>query len=460
MFNRRDAPVAGVDTSLKRELGLFELTATGVGVILGAGIYVIIGKAAGLAGSAIWIPFLLGALAASLTGLSYAELSSMFPKSAASFEFTRRAFGLRVAFVVGWLMLLSHIISSAAVALGFGGYLSSFIGFPIVPMAVGLIVVSSFVLIMGIKQTVWIGVLFTAFEIGGLLLVIFVSTRFIGTVSYLEMPEGIFGLFKATTLLFFAYLGFEQVANLGEEVRNAKKTVPMAILLAIGITSAFYIAISVASVSALDWRELSQSDAPLADVVQAATGAKTSFVIGIIALFATANTVLFLLLTSTRTMYGMSNSNTLPKLLAIVHPRRKTPWVATLLAAVVASSFALLGDIAVVAQLSNFAVLVAFVMVNASLIWLRRTKPEIERGFRAPLNVGNLPITAVLGIGFSLFMLANVAIAALLVGLVVAAAGILLPLVLPDFGKDPEDVGATKVGIAAEATTGPAKYDA
>lgn len=452
MFSRRNAPVAAGDASLKRELGLFELTATGVGIILGAGIYVIIGRAAGLAGSAIWIPFLLGAFAATLTGLSYAELSSMFPKAAASFEFTRRAFGLRVAFVVGWLMLLSHVISSAAVALGFGGYLSSFIGIPIVPVAIGLIAVSSFVLVMGIKETVWIGVLFTVIEVGGLLLVIFVSARFLGTTSYMEMPEGIVGIFRATTLLFFAYLGFEQLANLGEEVRDAKRKVPMAILLAVGITSVFYVVVAISSVSALSWQELSRSDAPLADVVHAATGARASMVIGIIALFATANTVLFLLLTSTRTMYGMSNSNTLPRPLAIVHSRRKTPWVATLVAALIAAGFALLGDIAVVAQLSNFAVLVAFVMVNASLIWLRRTRPNMERGFKAPLTIRGIPVTAVLGIGFSLFMLANVASFALIVGLAVTAAGVLLPFVIPDFGKDLEGVSETHANPNIEAT--------
>ena len=124
---------------LKKGLGVFELTATGVGIILGAGIYVIIGKAAGLAGSAIWIPFSIGALGAAFTGISYAELSSMFPKAAASFEFTKRAFGLRPAFVVGWMMLTSHLVSVAAVALGFGGYLSSFMGIAIVPMAIVLI---------------------------------------------------------------------------------------------------------------------------------------------------------------------------------------------------------------------------------------------------------------------------------------------------------------------------------
>lgn len=422
-------------SDLKKSLGVFELTATGVGIILGAGIYVVIGKAAGMAGSAIWIPFLLGAFAATLTGLSYAELSSMFPKAAASFEFTRRAFGLRPAFVVGWLMLISHMIAAGAVALGFGGYLSSFMGLAIVPVAVLLIATSVLVLVLGVKETIWVGIIFTAIEAGGLILVVGVSAPFIGSVSYMEMPEGIMGIFRATTLLFFAYLGFEQMANLGEEAKNPSKTMPAAILLAVAITSVFYIAVAISSVSALNWQSLSESSAPLADVVGAATGSEASKVIGIIALFATANTVLFLLLTSSRMMYGMSNAGTLPGLLKTIHPKRKTPWVATLIAGGIAVAFASIGDIEVVAQISNFAVLTAFVVVNASLIWLRRTMPEQPRGFRAPLNVGGVPLTAVLGIGFSLFMLANIELMVLAIGIPVAFIGLLITFLWKGFGK-------------------------
>jgi APA family basic amino acid/polyamine antiporter len=411
---------------LKKQLGLFELIATGVGIILGAGIYVIIGKAAGLAGGAIWIPFALGATAAAFTGLSYAELASMFPKAGASFEYANRAFGLRVAFVVGWLMVLANIISAAAVALGFGGYLSSFVGLAAMVAAIALLAACSAVLLVGIKESVWLGVLFTAIEVVGLLMVIGVSLRFLGDGDYLEMPKGVVGLFRATALLFFAYLGFEQIANLSEEARNPNKAIPAAIIIAVAISTMLYVSVAVSSVSVLGWEELSQSEGPLADVVKAATGVRVSRVVTVIALFATANTVLFLLLTSSRMMYGMASSGTLPKALALIHKRRQTPWVATLVAGGVAMAFALLGDIEVVAQITNFAVLVAFIIVNAALIWLRYSRPDIERGFRAPLNVKNFSGSALLGIGLSAAMLASIELRVVGYGVLMAAAGLVI----------------------------------
>lgn len=435
----------GVDTTatenesspdLKKTLGLFELTATGIGIILGAGIYVIIGKSAGLSGTALWIPFTFGAFAAALTGLSYAELSSMFPKSAASFEYTRHAFGLRAAFVVGWLMLFANIVSAGAVALGFGGYLSSLAGMPIVPIAVLLILICATLLVIGVKEAVWVGVLFTAIEVGGLVIVIAVSARFWGSVNYLETPEGITGLFRATTLLFFAYIGFEQVANLSEEAKNARRNVPLAIIIAVVFTTALYIAVGISSVSVIGWQELAGSAAPLADVVRAATSAEVSNVIGVIALFATANTVLFMMLTSSRLMFGMARANTLPKRAGNVHPKRKTPMVAIVISAAIAIAFAFMRDIQVVAEISNFAVLLAFVVVNAALIRLRRTRPEADRGFRVPGEIRGVPILPILAVGVSLFMLANVGVRALVLGSVIALVGLLVPLVYRNFGVE------------------------
>ncbi|MCI0439137.1 MAG: APC family permease [Chloroflexi bacterium] len=437
-----DATESQQAAPLKKGLNAFELTATGVGIILGAGIYVIIGRAAGLSGGAIWAPFLIGALAAAFTGMSYAELSSMFPRAAASFEYTRRAFGLRIAFVVGWLMLFSQIISAAAVALGFGGYLTSFVGLGTVLMAVALILACSAVLIVGVRETVWMGVVFTAIETGGLLLVIFVSLRFIGDANYVEMPEGVGGLFRAATLIFFAYIGFEQITNLGEEARNPTKTMPLAIILAVALTTVLYVAVAIVSVSALDWRTLSQSEAPLADVVEAATGARASRVLSVIALFATANTVLFLLLTASRMAYGMASFGTLPGALARVHSKRRTPWVATLIAGAIAIAFALIGDIGAIAQLTNFAILVAFALVNAALIWLRYRRPEIPRAFRAPLNIGRFPLTGLFGIGFSIFMLANIELHVIGYGLLVAALGVVIPFLIRQFGRRADAVSA------------------
>ncbi len=157
--------------------------------------------------------------------------------------------------------------------------------------------------------------------------------------------------------------------------------------------------------------------------------------IGAIALFATGNTVLFLLMTSSRALYGMSRSGTLPRMLSRVDAKRKAPWVAAAAAGIAATIFATLGDISVVAQIANFAVLVAFIAVNSALVWLRRSRPELERGFRVPLNVANVPVTAVAGIAFSLFMLANVGRVALVAGTLVAAAGLLLPMLVKGFGE-------------------------
>lgn len=427
-----DTPSEG---DLKKELGVFEISATGVGIILGAGIYVIIGKAAGLAGGAIWVPFLLAALSAGLTGMSYAELSSMYPKASASFEFANRAFGIRTAFLAGWLLLLANMISAGAVALGFAGYLSAFADLAVVPVALALVAASSVVLLIGVKETVWIGIVFTLIEVVGLVLVVAVSLRFIGDVSYLEAPEGIAGLFKATTLIFFAYLGFEQIASLGEEAQRPKRTIPLAILLAVALSTVLYVAVAISSVSALPWRDLALSDRPLADVVDAATGAEVSSVVGAIALFATANTVLFVLLASSRMMYGMSKSGVLPGALAAVRRGRGTPWRATLVAGAVAAGFTLIGDIEMVAQLTNFAVLAAFVIVNASLIRLRYKRPAVDRQFRVPMNIGRVPVPALLGLGFSIFMIINIGLTIVAYGTAVALLGVAIAFLVGDPGR-------------------------
>jgi APA family basic amino acid/polyamine antiporter len=290
-------------------------------------------------------------------------------------------------------------------------------------------------LVIGVKETVRVGVLFTALEVIGLIIVIVVSIRFLGSVDYLETPSGLGGIFQATTLLFFAYLGFEQIANLSEESKNPSKHIPLAIIFSVIISTVLYVAVALASVSVVGWQALSESGAPLAQVVQAATGARAGQIVAIIALFATANTTLFLLLTASRMMYGMSGSAVLPTIFSALHPKRRTPWVATLVAGGIAVAFTMIGDIGVVAQLTNFAILVAFVMVNASLIWLRRTRPEVERRFRVPLSIGWIPVPPLLGIGVSLFMIANIEPMGLIIGAIIALAGLPVLFLSRRFGR-------------------------
>ncbi|MBM3943893.1 MAG: amino acid permease [SAR202 cluster bacterium] len=415
---------------LKRRLGLFELTTTGIGIIVGAGIYVIIGKAAGMAGGAVWASFLLGALAATFTGLSYAELSSRYPRAAASYEYTRRAFGKRAGFATGWLILFATIIASSAVSIGFAGYLTSFVDVPVVPVAIGLVLLSGAVLIIGVREAVWVGVLFTLLEVGGLVVVIGFSAAHFGEGEYLEIPAGLLDVFRAATLLFFAYTGFEQLATLSEEAKNPKKMMPLAIIGAIGVTTVLYVLVGFSAVSVLDWQVLSGSSAPLADVVESAANVSIARAIGYIALFATANTALFLLLTGSRMLYGMSRCGSLPGVLGRVLKSRGTPWVATLVAVGLAIVFVLPGDIEVVAQMTNFATIAAFALVNAALVWVRLSKPREEGGFRIPLNVRGVPVTAVAGVIIAILMLATMDWQVLGYGLLILALGIGLPFVM------------------------------
>lgn len=254
-----------------------------------------------------------------------------------------------MGFVAGWLLLFATLIAASAVAIGFSGYMSSFLDTPIVPIAIALVVASGVVLFIGVKETVWVGVVFTAIELVGLLVVIAVSVRFWGDGDYIMVPRGVFEVFRAATLLFFAYTGFEQLATLSEEAKDPRKTMPRAILVAIAVTTVLYVAVGFSSVSVLDWQALAGSDAPLADVVEEAAGVGVSRVVGYIALFATANTVLFLLLTGSRMFYGMARGGSLPSVLGVVLKGRGTPWVATLVATALAVVFALPGDIEVVA---------------------------------------------------------------------------------------------------------------
>lgn len=410
--------------SLKRALGLFEVTAAGIGLIFGAGIYVLIGRAAGLAGNAVWASFLLAALAAVLTGLSYAELSSMYPKAAAAYEYVRRAFGLRAAFGVGWLVVLSLVVSAATVALGFAGYFADLFQTPRLPVAIGLIAAASLVAFWGIKESAWLAIALTGLETVGLIVVMAVGLPRLGDADLLATATGLAGILQATTLIFFAYVGFENIANLAEEARQPERTIPRAIVLAVGVTTVIYTLVALAAVSTLGWRSLAGSEAPLAEVMRSVMGERAADVLSFLALGATANTVLFMLIVAARVMYGMASAGSLPPALARLHPSRRTPWLAVLVAGMGGAGVALAGDLGVTAQLTNFAIIASFAVVNLALIRLRRRRPEERRPFRVPLAVGGVPLPALLGAALCAYMLSTIALPVALLGLGLAAAGL------------------------------------
>ena len=418
-------------SELKRHMGLFQLTMYGVGLILGAGIYVLIGEAAGFAGNSVWISFLLGAVAAMFAGLSYAELTALFPRAAAEYTFVKHAFKSRfVGFIIGWLTAITSMITAATVSLGFGGYFAEFIDIPITISAILLIVGLSFVNFIGIKHSSWMNVVFALVTAAGLALIIIIGITYDAPepIDYFEAPNGITGIVFAFVLIFFAFIGFEDMANVAEEVKRPKKTLPRAIILSVIITGIIYVLVALSVVRVVNWEELGLSLAPLADVANTSLGPSGGITLSVIALFATASTVLITLVAGARILYGMGKSGSLPSFLSIVHSKTHTPWIAVIGIFVTGVSFAFIGDIVIVASIVVFAVVITFAMVNISVILLRYVEPDLERPFRVPGNIGKFPVLPLVGFGVTVYMAMQFDLTVILVGVGIIAAGALFYL--------------------------------
>lgn len=417
-------------SKLKRALGLFELTMYGIGIILGAGIYVLVGKAAGEAGNAVWMSFVLSAVLAGLTGLSFAELASMFPKDAGPYLYARKAFGSKLfAFLIGWLLIFAIGLAAAAVTLGFSGYFNNLFGAGVLLTAAVALTIMTAINFWGIKESAQLNIIFTGIEMLGLLIIIFIGLPHLGSVNYFEMPFGFSGVVAATILIFFAYLGFEDLVNVSEEVKNPKKTVPLALLLSIAVSSVLYILVSVSAVSLLDWQELGASSAPLAHAAEGAFP-NAALIISVIALFATFNTSLFLLVAGSRLVYGIANQGVLPRIFTKVHALTKTPWVSVLAVGLLGIGFLFFGGIKRVAQLTDWSAFFIFAAVNLAVVVLRFKEPNTHRPFKVPLSLGKLAVLPAIGFLFSLAMLFSFDFEEALLGLGILALGAVVYFIL------------------------------
>ncbi|MFH0889816.1 MAG: amino acid permease [Candidatus Aenigmatarchaeota archaeon] len=396
------------EKKLRKEITLLSAVLYGTGVILGAGIYVLIGQGAALAGNMLWLSFLIAAAIAAFTGFSYAELVSMFPRNAAEYVYTKNAFNSKsLAFVVQWIMVVTMIISAATVALGFGGYMNFLLGVSPSASAVALIILVSAINYRGIKESTRFNDISSIIEILGLVLVALVGVLFLGKshVDFFYSPSGTQGIFSAIALIFFAYIGFEEVVNLSEDTKKAKTIIPKALLISLFVSTLLYILVSVSSLSILGAERLGASKAPLADVVSAVLPGG-GILLSLIALFATSNTVLVIILVASRMVYGLAGSGSLPSVLGKVG-RRGTPDFALATVAVVSLLSLLLGNIRTVALLTDIGIFLVYVSVNASLIALRYKKPDASRPFRSPVNIGNFPVLAFFGLLTSGYMLTH-----------------------------------------------------
>jgi amino acid transporter len=408
-MSERQAP------ALHRALGLVEVTAGGVGIIIGAGIYVLLGAATAQAGAAVWMSFVLAALLSAFTGLSYAELASMFPSAAAEYEYTRQAFSEWVAFVVGWTMIVGLVVAAAAVSLGFARYLGHFVDVDPPFAALGLLGFIAAVAAIGIKQSARLTLLLSAVQVGGLLIIIAIGLPHVGDVNLLEGP-GVRGVMSAAALIFFAFIGFDEVITLAEETREPTRIVPRALLLALGISTVLYISVAIAAVSVLGADALGRSARPLADVMAHDLGGASVSLVAAIALVSTTNTTLLAVTAASRLTYGMAMQRALPRLLAAVHEGRRTPLRAIVAVVVVSMAFTLVGELALIAAVTDFAVYVVFVAVNGAVIALRLRRPDLVRRFSVPGSIVGIPIVPVLGLASVALMVSHLDGRALVIG--------------------------------------------
>jgi amino acid transporter len=399
-----DSP-ASAAVGLRRSLSLPLITFYGLGNILGAGIYVLIGKVVGHAGLFAPLSFLLASLLASLTAFSYAELSARFPLSAGEAVYVQK--GLRrpaLAALVGGLIVFAGCVSSATILRGFVGYLQVFVPASEVAALPLLILVLGGLAVWGITQSVTVAAAFTLLEIGGLLLIIAIGTP--GLLERQPMPpdfgplaslETWSGIAVGAFLAFYAFIGFEDMVNVAEEVRQPERNLPRAILWAVALSTLLYFAVALVAVTSLAPQQLAGADAPLALIYQTLTG-REPVLITLIGMLAVINGALIQMIMASRVVYGMADRGWLPDLLRRVHPRTRTPVAATLLIAALVLLLAMWGTIELLAKATSYTLLFVFALTNLSLWRLKRREPHPDGVIRVPTWIPALGFLASLAV--------------------------------------------------------------
>jgi basic amino acid/polyamine antiporter, APA family len=400
-------------TSLRRGIGALDLTALGIGAIIGTGIFVIVGEAISLSGPALVLSFVLAGVTCIFSALSYAELASTIPVSGSAYTYAYATMGEVLAWIIGWDLILEYGVSVAAVAVGWGAYftelmdslfgitLSDSISLP--PGEGGDVNVPAFVLVLavaallisGIRQSARSNTVMVIIKLLVLAFFIVVAiTAFDGDHFSDFAPNGWSGIEDAAALIFFAYIGFDAVSTGSEESRNPSRDLPIAIIGSLVIATILYILASVAAVGALPADQLAGQDAPLAVALD--EGAGISWGADIVtfgALVAITSVVLTILYGQTRVAFSMCRDGLMPTRLSTVWEKTRTPVILTLLFAIPIAILAAFVPLKEIAELVNIGTLFAFLIVNVAVIWLRRSKPEMERGFRVPL----VPVVPIIG---------------------------------------------------------------
>ena len=362
---------------LRRRLGLPLLVLYGTGITIGAGIYVLIGQVAGHAGAYAPWSFVLAATVMALTVASYAELSTRFPVSAGEAAYVMAAFrSRRFATTIGLMTVAIGVISSATVTLGSAGYIQQFINLPPYLIAVAVVLFLGGVAAWGILESVLLASVITVIETGGLLVIIIAAIHadlpFAAAIVQMPPPDAtvLSGIAFGSLLAFFAFIGFEDLANVVEEARVPHRDIPRAMVLTLLISTILYVLVAAIAVSAVSVERLSSSSAPLSLVFREVAGVSPATITAI-AIVATLNTILAQVTMAARVIYGLARAGGLPIFFAWMHPRTGTPLIATALVVVSVIPLALLVPLTALAEITALATLIVFALVNLALLRLR-----------------------------------------------------------------------------------------
>jgi amino acid transporter len=387
---------AAEQPELRRAIGPGLLLFFVIGDILGTGIYALTGSVAGEIGGALWLPFLLAFIVAYLTAFSYLELVGKYPRAAGAALYTHKAFGINfLTFMVTFTVMASGVTSAATAAKAFGDtYLRQFVELPTWAVATVFVLGLALINFRGVGESVKANVVLTCIELSGLLLIIGVGLYAVlggsGDASRLtEIDTGDSGAFlaitAATSLAFFAMVGFEDSVNMAEECQNPVRIFPRAMLWGMAVAATIYVMVAVLSSMLVPAAELAEAkSSALFRVLEAGAPGFPLAVFGAIGLFAVVNSALINMLMASRLLYGMANERIIPRPFGRVHQTRRTPWVAIVFTSIVAIVLVLSADITLLGGTTALLLLGVFTIVNVAVLVLRRRDPVDHPHFTAP----------------------------------------------------------------------------
>jgi len=365
---------------LKRSIGLVGLVFYGLGVTIGAGIYVLVGETIVRAGPYAPAAFLLSAIVMGFTAASFAELSGRVPQAAGEAVYVERSFGLPwLTIVIGLAVLVYAMIAAAAIAVGSAGYVGELINLPGEVLTIGIVLLMAAIAAWGIRESVAIAGAMTLVEVAGLLVIIYFGLlnehdSLSALPAALAPPATdwpvMSGVLAASLITFFAFIGFDDVVNLVEEAKNPKKIMPWAIGITLAIVTVLYVLVSFVTAQNVSVEDLEGTSAPISLLFERLTGLPP-LVITLVAIIATMNGVVIILIMAARVTYGMAKEGRLPAWIGVVSPRTKTPLRATLLVAVAVLGLAIFTPLDTLAETSSEVLLCVFVMINLALVWFK-----------------------------------------------------------------------------------------